>query len=317
MRFRVHVPEYHNQAEMTLIVKDTIIRHVHKDNDGYKMAWAAQAYEWLLGKYGQPVRPWERTLAMKNERNNSAGQFMIDETSNHLWYCYVHTHGQTGQATREREPQNSIQIKDPATYNGALGRQGTDFYDKTDKVWIVNGRINKADGEFNQHFDCWQVGDTGIVLGRAPLHEGDVQRACRMGAVACLDIQTPREQGQRNTAVHRLEQLWRQVGVHAFVASEVEDDYEDEYCEQLFRAACELDKLLSQVDIPEGQGVFVHDTNAVTEAPGLVIVYLALFCRHEDWDDHPALLKYLRGFHKNVLPNMRIVDMTIEKYRKF
>lgn len=124
---------------------------------------------------------------------------MIDETDNNLWYCYVHTNGQTGTQVREREPQNSIQIKDPATYNGSLGRQGTDFYDKTDKVWIVNGHINKADGEFNQHFDCWPIGDSGIVLGRAPLHEGDVQRAARMGAVACLDIQTPREQGQRNT----------------------------------------------------------------------------------------------------------------------
>ena len=75
---------------------------------------------------------------------------------------------------REREPQNSIQIRDPGTYNGQLGRQGHDFYDKTDKVWIVNGRINKADGEFNQHFDVWRVGDTGIILGRCPLHEGDV-----------------------------------------------------------------------------------------------------------------------------------------------
>ena len=55
----------------------------------------------------------------------------------------------------------------------------------------------------------------------------------------------------------------------------------------------------------------------MTEAPGLVIVYLALFCRHEDWDDLPALAKYLNGFAKNILPNMRIVELTIEKYRKF
>ena len=89
---------------MTLLIKDTIIRHVHKDNEGYKMLWAKQPYDWLRSKYGQPVRPWERMLSMKNEKNNSAGQFMIDETENHLWYSYVFTSGQTGNQIREREP---------------------------------------------------------------------------------------------------------------------------------------------------------------------------------------------------------------------
>jgi len=41
VRFRSHIPEYHNSSEMTLLITDTIIRHVHKDNEGYKMLWAA------------------------------------------------------------------------------------------------------------------------------------------------------------------------------------------------------------------------------------------------------------------------------------
>lgn len=89
---------------MSLLVTDTIVRGEEAGNDGFKMMWAAQPYEWLLGKYGQAVRPWERRLAMKNERNGGDGQFMLDETSNSLAYCYVHTNGQTGQQTREREP---------------------------------------------------------------------------------------------------------------------------------------------------------------------------------------------------------------------
>jgi hypothetical protein len=68
----------------------------------------------------------------------------------------------------EREPQNQIEIQDPATYAGQLGRRGTDQWDKTDKVWIVNNRINKADGEFNQHYEHFDIGDTGILLGRCP-----------------------------------------------------------------------------------------------------------------------------------------------------
>lgn len=141
------------------------------------MNWAEQEYDWLLEKYGVPVKPWERVLHLRNEKNNSSGQFYIDDNDKYLWYCYSHTFGSNGNTLVEREPQNTLQIKDPATYNGYLGRKGNNAFDKTDKVWIVNGIINKADGEFNQHFNCWKIGNTGVVLGRVPMHEGDVQKA--------------------------------------------------------------------------------------------------------------------------------------------
>jgi len=111
--------------------------------------------------------------------------------------------------------------------------------------------------------------------------------------------------------------MWRHAGVHNTVFSEVEDDHEDEYCEQLFNASVSLDKLLNAVDVPGGQGVFLHDTNAVTEAPAVVIVYLALFLKHEDWDDTEALKRFVQTYDKLAIPNMYIVNETIRRNKKF
>jgi len=78
------------------------------------------------------------------------------------------------------------------------------------------------------------------------------------------------------------------------IASEIEDDEEDEYCEQLFNAAVKLGELIDETDIANNQAVYVHDTNAVTEGPACVIVYLALFLAHEDWDDTEKLRKFVQ-----------------------
>lgn len=71
--------------------------------------------------------------------------------------------------------------------------------------------------------------------------------------------------------------------------SEVEDDIEDEYIEHLFRAAKRLDELVGKCKTGDGEAVYVYDTNGATSAPTLVVVYLALFIKHPDWQDVYAL----------------------------
>ena len=56
VKFRVHIPEYHPNAEMKVMMKDTIIKDKEKnylEGDGYRMFIAPQPYQWLWGKYGQ------------------------------------------------------------------------------------------------------------------------------------------------------------------------------------------------------------------------------------------------------------------------
>jgi len=101
------------------------------------------------------------------------------------------------------------------------------------------------------------------------------------------------------------------------VDSEIEDDYEMEYIDHLFRASNHLEKLVQSIDKANGQRVFCYDTNAVLEAPAAIIVYLALFCRHSEWNNIEALRTYVRAYNKQAMPNMPIIAKCIMKYKEF
>ena len=101
------------------------------------------------------------------------------------------------------------------------------------------------------------------------------------------------------------------------IDSEIEDDFENEYIDHLFRASKHLEKLVQSIDKENGQRVFIYDTNAVLEAPAAIIVYLALFCRHSDWNDIEALKTYVKSYNKQIMPNMPIIAKCILKYKDF
>ena len=95
VRFRVHIPEYHPGSEMHLTINEAMVigSAEHRNRDGYRMQAAAQPYEWLMNKYGVPVRPWERKLKMRNDKNDSKGQFYVDDENTSLYYSYAFTNG--------------------------------------------------------------------------------------------------------------------------------------------------------------------------------------------------------------------------------
>jgi len=35
-------------------------------------------------------------MKLINDKNNSAGQFYVDDTDRHIWYYYIYTNGATG-----------------------------------------------------------------------------------------------------------------------------------------------------------------------------------------------------------------------------
>lgn len=63
--------------------------------------------------------------------------------------------------------------------------------------------------------------------------------------------------------------------------------------------------------------MYVYDTNAVTEAPSLVVAYLALFLKHKDWDDLEALAKFVRQYDKHAMPNLAVVRLLLARNKKF
>jgi protein-tyrosine phosphatase len=69
----------------------------------------------------------------------------------------------------------------------------------------------------------------------------------------------------------------------------VSDNLESEYCDDLFRAALKLYELR---DI-QGKQVFLNCTAGVSRAPTLILVYMALFIRHESWRNIVELYGWL------------------------
>jgi hypothetical protein len=60
------------------------------------MTGSAKPYEWLMNKYGAPRRPFSKTLIMRNDKNDSKGQFYVDDDNTSIWYHYVYSSGKTG-----------------------------------------------------------------------------------------------------------------------------------------------------------------------------------------------------------------------------
>lgn len=57
---------------------------------------------------------------------------------------------------------------------GELGKQGSDQWKNVDKVFIVNGHIEKADANFVGSMTFDKIGNTKIILGQYPQTLTDV-----------------------------------------------------------------------------------------------------------------------------------------------
>ena len=57
----------------------------------------------------------------------------------------------------EREPSRILEIQDAKLYKGELSKQGSMNWVNTDKVWIVNGHVEKTDANFYKDFSINEV----------------------------------------------------------------------------------------------------------------------------------------------------------------
>lgn len=81
-----------------------------------------------------------------------------------------------GATIWEKDPSRTLQILNASGYKGELGLNKCSFWQNIDRVYIVNGHCNKADGNFMDKFHFNEISDTGIVLGSYPFFETDVQQ---------------------------------------------------------------------------------------------------------------------------------------------
>ena len=99
---------------------------------------------YLMPKYGEASQPHEFVVKMKQEEQAPDVQGSLSK----IEYTYSMKNFETQEIVHEREPYRLIEIQDPLLYRGELGFQKSSFWKETHKAFIVNGRLERADGNF-------------------------------------------------------------------------------------------------------------------------------------------------------------------------
>ena len=139
----------------------------------------------------------------------------------------------------ERQPKRHFIILNPEDYRGELGARKNKFniFANTDKIWIINGTVGKADGNFFPNFNFDQIGLTGLYLGGVPNVEKNVLRICESEATAVLDIQTYQDHEQRDYDPRDVRRWFAENGIREVHHVPVDDSRMGTYVQNLYTAA--------------------------------------------------------------------------------
>ena len=113
---------------------------------------------WMLSKYGDYSTPYEVTITMPNIESGVNGVWTADAEANTYHYNYSRKCEMKGEYEMERFPKRKFQILNANEYQGTLGLEGTPFWTNTDQVNVVNGTVQKADGNFLGLFRYSEIG---------------------------------------------------------------------------------------------------------------------------------------------------------------
>jgi len=81
-----------------------------------------------------------------------------------------------------------LHVQDPFLYKGQLAKNAAQV--NTDKIFIVNGMVEKVDANFNRGFNVTKVDKTGIFMGPCPLDDQDVSELVALGIGGVVNLQT-------------------------------------------------------------------------------------------------------------------------------
>ena len=111
---------------------------------------------------------------MENDSSGDNGQWKPASGNNIIQYEYEFVNKNKNILNRERAPKRTFTIENPGNYKGQLGAVASNLFANTENVFVVNGFVNKADGNFELDFRIIRVEDYGISFGSFPGSEQDV-----------------------------------------------------------------------------------------------------------------------------------------------
>ena len=130
-----------------------------QDTKNVLMIKEQHAFEWMYTKYGGKSQPWEYSVTFPNIEGGVDAVWLETAKNNRFSYKYGKRNRMKNEMKWEREPKRTLNIQNASDYKGQLGLQGNDHWHNTDKVFIVNGQCNKADGNFLSPFFYKEIGD--------------------------------------------------------------------------------------------------------------------------------------------------------------
>ena len=106
---------------------------------------------------------------------------------------------------------------------------------------------------------------------------------------------------------------FKKYGISTYKNIQVWDNQQEDYARTLFNAAIELDNLVNT----QKQHVFVHCFTGISRTPTLIVLYWALFLRHEYWSDINELENDIIANYELANPNMEMVDYIVQHNAAF
>lgn len=131
---------------------------------------------WLTG---EKVRPWEFFVTFKQ-----------GVCPKYIKYKYSVRNDLKDTNVWEREPSRVLDLQDPNSYRGELGRAGSNVWRNVEKAFIVNGHVEMSDANFVGGLTFDKIGDTNIFIGPYPQLEQDTEALKEAGVTGIFNVQT-------------------------------------------------------------------------------------------------------------------------------
>jgi hypothetical protein len=175
------MPEPDINDEMTLVGKKGQIESMVMSRD-------TEPTVWLPVKYGKPWVPYKCTVIMSNVSSGDNGQWKAATPENRIEYEYQMKNRIKNVNNTEREPKRLFTILNPELYKGQLGATGNNLWASTEEVFVVNGFVNKADGNFELDFRIQRIEESGITIGSFPGNDKDISQVKNAGCNSVIDL---------------------------------------------------------------------------------------------------------------------------------
>lgn len=162
-------------------------------------------------KYGENVRPYEAIVSFKNKYLIAGKPFVLQ-------YNYSLINGIRGDEEWERDPHRILEINDATSFKGTVAYRGQNAtnpnqWSNTNSVYLVNGFIDKNDGNFLKSFGISKIGDTSCYVGSYPGTDYDVRRLSDAGINAILCLQNQKEMSELNIDWSRAQEIYQRNGI--------------------------------------------------------------------------------------------------------